>query len=140
MTPQTAVLALPPPIRQPPIESSPHVREFTKLLNDNNSPSRADFMSLIGCVKSMEQQCETMRNELLTMHKFCAEVQHDNQAMFAELRECLASKQNIFQRILEGEMDWRFIQILFPYMEYIRGQVETAVQEGALPSEALDIT
>lgn len=49
------------------------------------------------------------------------------------------SKEAIFQKILNGEMDWHFIKTLLPYADYIRAQIEAAVVEGALPWEALEI-
>ena len=47
------------------------------------------------------------------------------------------SKEVIFQKILDGEMDWHFIKALLPYAEYIRTQIEAAVVAGVLPWEAL---
>ena len=50
------------------------------------------------------------------------------------------SKSAILQRILDGELDYRFIRVLLPYASYyIDSQVEAAVVEGALPWDALDI-
>lgn len=48
------------------------------------------------------------------------------------------SKRTIFQKILDGEMDWHLIKILVPYAEYIMSPIEAAVIEGALPWEALE--
>lgn len=47
------------------------------------------------------------------------------------------SKGTIFQKILDGELDWHMIKILLPYAEYMRSQIEAAVIEGALPWEVL---
>lgn len=47
------------------------------------------------------------------------------------------SKGTIFQKILDGKMDWHLIKILLPYAEYMSSQIEAAVIEGALPWEAL---
>lgn len=49
------------------------------------------------------------------------------------------SKTSIFARIINGELDWRFIEILLPYADYLASQVEAAVIEDALPWEALDV-
>lgn len=49
------------------------------------------------------------------------------------------SKEAIFQKILNGEMDWHFIKVLLPYADYIKPQIEAAVVAGALPWDALDI-
>ncbi len=49
------------------------------------------------------------------------------------------SKGTIFQKILEGEMDWRLIRIMIPYAENMVSLIEAAVVEGALPPEALGV-
>jgi transcriptional regulator with XRE-family HTH domain len=43
----------------------------------------------------------------------------------------------IFQKILEGDLDYRLIRIMLPYAEYIYPQVEAAVLYGALNEKAL---
>lgn len=45
----------------------------------------------------------------------------------------------IFQKILEGEFDYRLIRIMLPFAEYIYPQVEAAVLYGALDEKALHI-
>lgn len=45
----------------------------------------------------------------------------------------------IFQKILDGELDYRLIKIILPYAEYIYPQIEAAVLYGALDKKALDI-
>ena len=49
------------------------------------------------------------------------------------------SKAIVFQKILDGEIDYRFLSIFIEYAEYFTSQVEAAVVEGALPWDALDI-
>lgn len=49
------------------------------------------------------------------------------------------SKEAIFQKILEGELDWHFIKDLLPYAEFLTTQIEAAVVAGALPREVLTI-
>lgn len=49
------------------------------------------------------------------------------------------SKEAIFQKILDGEMDWHFIKVLLPCTNFITPQIEAAVVAGALPWDALDI-
>lgn len=49
------------------------------------------------------------------------------------------SKDIIFQRILNGEIDWHFIKTLLPYAEYMTSQIEAAVVFGALPTQALKL-
>ena len=50
------------------------------------------------------------------------------------------SKVVIFQKILDGEMDYRFLSILIEYADYFTSQVEAAVVEGVLPWDALELT
>lgn len=50
-----------------------------------------------------------------------------------------ASKAVIFEKILSHELDWRLIKPLLPHAEYLISQIEAAVMDGALPSEALAI-
>jgi transcriptional regulator with XRE-family HTH domain len=45
----------------------------------------------------------------------------------------------IFQKILDGELDYRLIRVMLPYAEYIYTQVEAAVLYGVLDKKALDI-
>ncbi|MFZ2539901.1 MAG: helix-turn-helix transcriptional regulator [Oscillospiraceae bacterium] len=45
----------------------------------------------------------------------------------------------IFQKILEGKLDYRLITIMLPHAEYIYPQVEAAVLYGALNEKALHI-
>lgn len=51
----------------------------------------------------------------------------------------IKSKSMIFEKIINGEMHWHFIEILLPCAEYLTSQIEAAVIEGALPNEALDV-
>ena len=49
------------------------------------------------------------------------------------------SKYTLFQRILEGEVDYHILRTLLPYFDFISSPIEAAVIDGALPLEALDI-
>ncbi len=49
------------------------------------------------------------------------------------------SKDIIFQKILNGEIDWNFIKTLLPYADYMTSQIEAAVVFGALPTEVLKL-
>lgn len=49
------------------------------------------------------------------------------------------SKLTVFERIIEGQLDWHYIKILLPFAEYLISEVEAAVIEGALPWEALGV-
>jgi len=49
------------------------------------------------------------------------------------------SKAVIFEKILEGTMDYHFIRILLPYAEYLIEQIEAAVVYGALDADVLNI-
>lgn len=45
----------------------------------------------------------------------------------------------IFQKILDGQLDYKLIRVMLPYSEYIYNQVEVAVMCGVLDAKALDI-
>jgi transcriptional regulator with XRE-family HTH domain len=49
------------------------------------------------------------------------------------------SKNIIFQKILEGELDYHLIKIILPYAEYLMPYIDAAVVEGALDTEVLHI-
>lgn len=48
------------------------------------------------------------------------------------------SKSTIFQKILDGEMDWHLIKSLMPYADYMSSQIEAAIIEGAIPWEVME--
>jgi len=47
------------------------------------------------------------------------------------------SRLAIFEKVLDGELDWRFVLVMYPYIEYMSSLIEAAVIEGYLPKEAL---
>lgn len=47
------------------------------------------------------------------------------------------SKQIIFQKILDGELDWHLLKNLLPYAKYMYQQIEAAVVYGALDWEVI---
>ena len=49
------------------------------------------------------------------------------------------SKEAIIKKIIEGESDWRLLNIILPYAEDMTGQLEAAFVDGALPKEAHDM-
>ena len=49
------------------------------------------------------------------------------------------TKSAVFEKILDGTLDWHLLETLLPYAEFLTSQIEAAVIEGALPDEALDI-
>jgi SAM-dependent methyltransferase/transcriptional regulator with XRE-family HTH domain len=49
------------------------------------------------------------------------------------------SKGAVFQKIIDGELDWHMIKVLLPYAEYMTDQIEAGVVEGALPNEVLEM-
>ena len=50
-----------------------------------------------------------------------------------------ASKEIIFQKILDGELDYHLIECMLPYSEYLIQQVEAAVVYGVMDEGALKI-
>lgn len=51
----------------------------------------------------------------------------------------MKSKSAIFGKILDGELDWHFIELLLPHADHLTSQIEAAVIEGALPNEVLNM-
>lgn len=47
------------------------------------------------------------------------------------------SRLAVFEKVLDGELDWHFVLVMYPYIEYMSSLVEAAVMEGYLPKEAL---
>lgn len=85
----------------------------------------AEYLNDESVVKLIEKATfDDINDELL--EKFIPMLNHD-------------SKEAIFQKILDGEIDWHFIKALLPYADYIITQIEAAVVTGALPWEVLDI-
>lgn len=71
-----------------------------------------------------EPKTEHTNDELL--EKFIPMLNHD-------------FKEAIFQKIIDGGMDWPFVKALLPYAADMTTQIEAAVVAGALPWEVLDI-
>ncbi|MCL2097019.1 MAG: helix-turn-helix domain-containing protein [Oscillospiraceae bacterium] len=51
------------------------------------------------------------------------------------------SKNNLFEKIIDGEIDYHFLEIYLPYVDsyYIQSQLEAAVLAGTIPWDALRI-
>ena len=50
------------------------------------------------------------------------------------------AKHTLLQRVIDGEMDWHFLELLLPYSGYgLLSLVEAGIMEGAFPTEALDM-
>ena len=50
------------------------------------------------------------------------------------------AKHTLLQRIIDGDMSWRYLELLLPYGGYgILSLVEAGIMEGAFPDEALDM-
>lgn len=49
------------------------------------------------------------------------------------------SRYTVFQKILDGELDWHLIRLIILYSDDCSSQIEAAVVEGALPWEALKL-
>lgn len=47
------------------------------------------------------------------------------------------SKTALFGKIIEGELDWRNLEMMMPYITYLDQQIEAAYVEGALPGEVI---
>ena len=48
------------------------------------------------------------------------------------------SKTVLFEKIIEGELDWHYLEIMMPYISYLHSQIEAAYVEGAVPAEVME--
>ncbi len=48
------------------------------------------------------------------------------------------SKTALFGKVIEGELDWRYLKIMMPYITYLGAQIEAAYVDGALPYETVE--
>lgn len=46
------------------------------------------------------------------------------------------SKTALFGKVIEGELDWRNLEMMMPYITYLHSQIEAAYVEGAINEEA----
>ena len=101
-------------------------RQFEKKgIDISNIIVLAEYLNDETVVKLIENAAfDEISEELL--EKFTPMLNHD-------------SKEAIFQKILDGEMDWQFIKVLLPYADYITTHIEAAVVDGVLPRDALNI-
>lgn len=92
-------------------------------------------------ITSIVELAEYLNDETVVSLMETADFQSIAPALLQRLLPLLdiKSKSMIFEKILDGEMDWHLIEILLPYAEYLTSQIEAAVMEGALPNEALDV-
>lgn len=92
-------------------------------------------------ISSIVELSEYLNDEMVVSLLEKADFQLINDELLKKLLPLLdiKSKSMIFEKIIDGEMDWHFIEILLPYAEYLTSQIEAAVIEGALPNEVLDI-
>ena len=92
-------------------------------------------------ITSIVELAEYLNDETVVSLMETADFQSIDPVLLQKLLPLLdiKSKSMIFEKILNGEMDWRLIEILLPYAEYLTSQIEAAVMEGALPNEALDV-
>lgn len=51
------------------------------------------------------------------------------------------SRRNIFAKVLSGELDYTYLELITPYMDmyYLLPQIEAAVMQGVIDEEALKL-
>jgi len=92
-------------------------------------------------ISSIVELAEYINDEAVILLMENADCKSINDELLKKLLPLLdiESKSMIFEKIIDGEMDWHFIETLLPYAEYFISQIEAAVIEGALPNETLDV-
>ena len=48
------------------------------------------------------------------------------------------SKTVLFEKIIEGDLDWHYLEFMMPYITYLNTQIEAAYVEGAVPGEVME--
>lgn len=49
------------------------------------------------------------------------------------------ARLTIFEKILDGELDWHLIVVMSPYIEYLNTTIEAAVMEGCFPRDVFKL-
>jgi transcriptional regulator with XRE-family HTH domain len=113
------------PLLKPSILAKMAIGLSKQGIDISNIGTRAEYLNDDGVIKLFENATfDKIDNELL-----------EKLIPFLDVK----SKGTIFQKILNGEMDWHMVKALLPYAEYMMNQIEAAVVEGALPWEALEV-
>jgi transcriptional regulator with XRE-family HTH domain len=48
------------------------------------------------------------------------------------------SKTVLFEKIIEGDLDWHYLEFMMPYITYLYSQIEAAYVEGAIPHDVME--
>jgi len=91
-----------------------------------------DISYVVSFVQYLEEEAEAIQStDYVTL----------NAEMLEKLLPLLdtASKQAILTKIIEGQSDWKLVEAMLPYIDYMTRQLEAAVVDGALPKEVADM-
>ena len=111
------------------------------MLDNNKQNQLADLLSASG----IDISAVVELSDYLSEEKLMKLLEKEDGVLDTELLEKLIplldqnSKSAIFERILDGTMDYHFIKVLLPYAEYLTEQIEAAVVYGVLDAEVLKI-
>ena len=117
------------------VNLAPHLKPSTlSVLSEKLS---ADGIDLSDLIRLAEYLHDTTTARLIETASF-AKI---NGELLAKLLPFLntASKEAIFRKLLDGEMDWHSIGVFLPYADEFLSQIEAAVVEGALPWEVSEL-
>ena len=103
-------------------------------LSDNLIKQGIDITSLVELSEFLNEENVLKLLENVSLDKI-------DEELLTRLMPFLDSRSRgiVFQKILDGEIDYKFLSVFIEYAEYFISQVEAAVVEGALPWDALDI-
>ena len=79
--------------KNPPIMENDYVKEFLKVLRENNAPTTQDFLSVLGQVNTMEKQLDTAVKELAAMRQELKEAQEQNHPVKTVMQKAVISMQ-----------------------------------------------
>ena len=103
-------------------------------LSDNLIKQGIDITSLVELSEFLNEENVLKLLENVSLDKI-------DEELLTRLMPFLDSRSRgiVFQKILDGEIDYKFLSVFIEYAEYFISQVEAAVVEGALPWDTLDI-
>ena len=124
-----------------PIKEIPDIVNLAPLLKQSILNKMADGLSKQGIdISSVVTIAEYINDEGVIKLLESATFDTINDELLEKLIPFLdeKSKNIIFEKILEGKLDYHLIKIMLPYAEYLTSQIEAAVVYGVLDKEALE--
>ena len=117
------------------VNLAPHLKPSTlAVLSNHLATDGIDISDLVGLAEYLHDATTAQLIETASFETI-------NDALLMKLLPFLntASKEAMFRKLLDGELDWHYIEVFLPYADELLSQIEAAVVEGALPWEAAEM-